>query len=135
MVVSFKDVGVNANCVTPEPQPNPDETTLQNGQIVSGINLKQGDERRYVIEVPVLTKYPYSYKYLYVRVYKDVGNAKGEAELFVRYDAESMSSSWQKLAAKDDIFYLSLPSAGFYHILIKAKKATTVNLQAYYSTK
>ena len=137
VVNSFQSVGVNANCVTPDPKPDPSpaETKLQNGQIVNNITMKKGEERRFVIEVPVLTKYPYNYKYLYLRVYDDVGSVKDEAELFVRYDAESMTSSWQKMAQKDEAFYLSLPSAGFYHLMIKAKKDSSVNLQAFYSTK
>lgn len=131
VVASFKVVGVKADCASPEPTPG--ETKLQNGQIVSNIKLNAGEERRYVIQVPVVPNSPYYYKGLSIQLYTDKANAKDLAELFVRYDADALAHSWQKMAFKDETFYINYPAAGFYHLLVRAKKEATLNLQAYYA--
>lgn len=137
VVTSFKDVGVNANCVAPPtPTPNPSqEVDLQNGQVVTGINIAPNQNLRYRIQVPVVTRYPYSYKYLNIRLFDTNGDAKDTAELFIRYDKAGMVSGWQKATYKDEVFTVQLPAAGYYHILIMGKKAGVLSLQASYANK
>lgn len=137
VVASFKDVGVDATCgATPPPPPPPDPTQeieLKNGQIVSNIHISANQELRYFINVPALSRYPYVYKYLDISVFDNTGNAKDDAELFVRYDDQSLVSQWQKVVYQDEYFRIQLPAVGLYHIMVKGKKSSVINLQAYYS--
>lgn len=130
VVISFKDVGVDANCITPTPDPT--EIELKNGQIISQIQLLQGQERQYFIVIPKLDRYPFIYKYLNVALNDTYENAKDAAELYVRYDDQTLSNTWYKMGFKDENFYIALPSPGTYHILLKGKKKASLNLQAYY---
>lgn len=146
VISSFTKVGVNGDCLTPNPDPNPNpdpdpnpnpdpqEIELKNGQIVSPLSLNANQERRFMIKVPSIRTYPYTYKYLIIRLFNDKGNTKDLGELFVRYDVEGVSKevSLKQLANKDELFYMQLPTAGYYHILIKGKKQGVVSLQAYY---
>jgi pseudolysin/vibriolysin len=135
VVTSFNAVGVDANCGTPTPDPSPDakEVELKNGEIISNILLRKGKELRCFIKIPKLNRYPYVYKYLDIALYDIKGNAKDSAELFVRYDDETLSSAWSKMGFKDEYFSIETPWPGTYHILLKAKKKSSLNLQAYYS--
>ncbi len=69
VIASFKEVGVDANCITPPPGPTDDEVVLQNGQIINNMEINKDEVKRYLIEVPKLNRYPYNYKYLYIRLY------------------------------------------------------------------
>lgn len=132
VVASFKSVGVNANCTTPNPDPSPDtkEIEITNGATIRHIPIKEGQELRYYIKVPKLTRYPYFYKYLDISLYDTKANAKNSAELFVRYDDQSITYA---PGFQDEYFSINSPLPGIYHILVKGKKSTFVNLEAYYS--
>lgn len=138
VIASFNVVGVNGNCLSPDPDPNPQPTPqeleLKNGQIVNGLTMSANQERRFKIKVPSLKTYPYSYKYLMIRLFNDAGDTKRLSELFVRYDVEGVTReiALTKLDNKDELFYLTLPTAGYYHILIKGKQNGVLSLQAYY---
>lgn len=131
VVSSFSVVGVKADCGPVNPPPVGGEVELKNGDIISNISIAAGDEHRYFIKVPGLSRSPYTYKYLSIRLYSTTGDANGSAELFVRYDNQGVSR-WKKLAFKDEAFTIRYPAAGSYHLLIKGQKATSLNLQAIY---
>lgn len=138
VVASFKDVGVNANCTPtpPPPGPAPDtkEIELKNGKTLTSITISKDQELRYFITVPKLSRYPYVYKYLDITLYDNKGPARNSAELFVRYDDQSLLAAWKQLIGyQDEYFSIDSPAAGIYHILIKGKKSALVNLEAYYS--
>lgn len=130
VVSSFNAVGVAADCI--EVNPPGGEIELKNMQIVNNIPIISGDEHRYFIKVPALTTPPYTYKLLRIRLYSTTGDAKGSAELFVRYENQE-AALWKKLAVKDEAFAIQYPASGIYHILIKGKKAATLNLQVNYN--
>ncbi|MFJ1269242.1 M4 family metallopeptidase [Legionella lytica] len=139
VVSSFNVVGVNGNCIPtpnpdPNPQPAPTEIELKNGQIVDGLTMAPNLEKRFKIKVPVLRTYPYTYKYFIVRLFNDAGDTKRLGELFVRYDFEGVvkETALKKVANNDELFYIVLPSAGYYHILVKGKQTGVLSLQAYY---
>lgn len=146
VISSFKVVGVNAGCIkpnpdpdpNPDPNPNPDpdspELELKNGQILSKLAMTKGLERRYFLQVPSVPYYPYTYKYLIVRLFNDTTAAKDIGELFIRYDYEGVTKTVPlvKSGTNEEMFYIQFPSAGHYHILIKGKKQGLLNLQAYY---
>ncbi len=134
VLAAFKEVGVNASCETPDPKPTPDqgEVKLQNGQVVSNIKLAAGDEKRFVINVPRYPYPPYAYKELLIVGYNAQRNAGNGVELFVRYNSQSINSVNTSTLVGDELFYMRYPAAGFYHILLKAKKNVVVNLQAMY---
>ncbi len=139
VVASFKVVGVNANCTpTPPPPapPTPDvkEIEIKNGATISKITISKDQELRYFITVPKLSRYPYVYKYLDISLYDNKGHARNSAELFVRYDDQSLPATWKQIMGyQDEYFSIDSPPAGIYHILLKGKKSALVNLEAYYS--
>lgn len=134
VVASFKDVGVNANCVVtpPNPPPSTTEQEIKTGVPINNITIKQDQELRYFIIVPELKRYPYIYKSLEINLYDLKGNAKESAELFVRYDDQTLANTWKQIGFNDDYFHIIAPAPGKYHILIKGKKAAQVNLDATY---
>ncbi|RUR04607.1 M4 family metallopeptidase [Legionella sp. km772] len=129
VIASFNAVSVNGNCINPDPNPDPDpkEIELKNGQIISPLAITPNSERRFMIKVPSLPSYPYTYKYLIVRLFNDAGTTKNISELFVRYDNESIvKQTLVRTVGKEEFFYLQLPSAGYYHLLIT--HVTHINL-------
>jgi pseudolysin/vibriolysin len=135
IITSFKEVGVDANCNIPDPQPDPsDELEILNGTIISNINMKKADEHRYLIKVPVVRTFPYTYDILSIRVYNNTGNAKNSAQLYVRYEDGSLKAMDKtvNLANGDEVFNIKKPASGNYHILIKGINTGVVNLNAFY---
>lgn len=133
VIASFKSVGVNASCAplpNPEPTPEANEIEITNGVAIHNIPISKGQELRYFIKVPKLTRYPYAFKYLDINLYDTKGNAKNSGELFVRYDDQSVPYA---PGFQDEYFSINSPLPGIYHILIKGKKSAFVNLEAYYS--
>ncbi len=53
----------------------------------------------------------------------------------MRFDNEKIKNQVKPVSFKDDIFYIQLPTAGFYHILVKGKTKAVLNLQASYVNK
>ena len=73
------------------------------------------------------------YVNLDINLFETQGSEKNSAELFVRYDNTLPINTWSKLKPGGDFFHILLPSPGIYHILIKGKKSSIVNLQAHYA--
>ncbi|MCE0721958.1 MULTISPECIES: M4 family metallopeptidase [Legionella] len=132
VLASFKGVGVNANCNVTDPESD-DEVEISNGTIINNIKINAGDAHRYLLEVPVLNRYPYSYDMLSIHVYNSENNAKNNVQLYVRYENGSLKKIDQvKKLAGNEFFNIKKPAAGNYHILIKGVAPDTVNLNAFY---
>ncbi|KTD75702.1 M4 family metallopeptidase [Legionella waltersii] len=133
VIVSFKGVGVDANCNVTDPQSD-DEVEISNGTIVNDIKITAGDEHRYFIKVPVLNRYPYTYDLLYIQAYNNQNNAKANVQLYVRYENGSMKKvdTVKDASTGNEYFTIKRPAAGNYHILLKGVAAGSVNLNAFY---
>lgn len=137
VIASFQAVGVNAQCDMPDPQPTPGgEVVLTNGSTVNNIAVQAASEHRYVIKVPRLQTFPFTFDLLYIRAFNATGNAGNSAELFVRYENggafTTIKAEPHKNFAGDEFFIINNPAAGSYHILLKGKAAASVNLSAVY---
>ncbi len=134
VVASFKDVGVDASCDESQPNPPPGTTEqeIKTDVPISNISIKQDQDLRYFIVVPELKRYPYIYKSLDINLSNLKGNAKDSAELFVRYDDQTLGNSLKQIGFKDDYFHILAPAPGKYHILVKGKKSAQINLSASY---
>jgi pseudolysin/vibriolysin len=133
VIVSFNGVGVDANCNVTDPQSD-DEVEINNGTIVNDIKISAGDEHRYLIKVPVLNRYPYTYDILYIQAYNSQNNTKANVQLYARYENGSMKKVDQVKDAGtgNEYFSIKRPAAGNYHILLKGVAAGSVNLNAFY---
>ncbi|STY28754.1 thermolysin metallopeptidase [Legionella wadsworthii] len=128
VLASFRGVGVDAHCIVDDPQTN-DEIEISNGTIVNNIKLSEGDEHRYLINVPVLNNYPYQYDLLSIQVTNNLDNARNSAQLYVRYEDGTLK---KVLTLGNEYFNIKKPVSGNYHILIKGISAGSVNLTAFY---
>lgn len=128
VLASFSVVGVDANCNIDDPETGT-EIEISNGTIINNIKLVAGDEHRYLIKVPVLNKYPFSYDLLSIQVTDNQNNAKNSAQLYVRYEDGTLK---KVLFTGNEYINIKKPAAGNYHILIKGIAANTVNLTAFY---
>lgn len=131
VIASFKVVGVDANCHMPDPGTE-NEVEIKNGTVINNLKIQQADEHRYLINVPRVPIYPYSYDLLSIRVTNASGTARNNVELYVRYENGSTTKLNRIAGNSDEMFNINKPSAGNYHILIKGKNADTVSLQAFY---
>ncbi len=139
VISSFNVVGVDAKCgVNPDPTPTPGgEMVLTNGSVVNNLKVLAASEHRFVIKVPVLPIFPYSYDLLFIRAYNPSGTAGNSAELYVRYDnGINLKVEPQKMdqaaGNNDEFFLINKPAAGDYHILLKGKAVDTLTLSAFY---
>ncbi|MBA2649551.1 MAG: peptidase M4 family protein [Legionella sp.] len=141
VISAFDAVGVNARCEIPDPTPVPGkEIVIINGNVINNISIKKGDERRYVLQVPVVRVYPYSYDILYMRLANKTGTTSKNAEMFVRYENGPLQKLKPQPGLKagldaDELFIINFPASGNYHILIKGKGADTLSLLAFYGNK
>lgn len=134
VISSFKDVEVDANCQVTDPDKGT-EVEIANGTIINNIAVKSGSESKYLIKVPVVRTYPYSYDILSIRVFNATNTARNNVQLFVRYEdgtLRAITKSKELLAGGNEMFNIQKPAAGSYHILIKGVNADTVSLSAVY---
>ncbi|WP_240489358.1 M4 family metallopeptidase [Legionella parisiensis] len=125
---SFHVVGVDAGCNVDDPDTG-NEIEISNGTIVNNIKLTAGDERRYLIKVPVLNKYPFSYDILSIQITDNQNNSKNSVQLYIRYEDGTLK---KVLLTGNEYFNIKKPAAGNYHILIKGIAVSSVNLTAFY---